>query len=554
MKFAKNKIFYGVLIVTGLIITSTLINLEKLNAGSDTHYFLFQHRVVRETILKYKQFPMWNAWQCGGFYFHGNPRSPTFNPYIILTLLFGEIAGVNFQIIASVILSGIFMYMVLENEKFGYIPSFLGALAYMSSGYLLNRIFSGHIEYVTIYSLLPLIFISARKKSVVGMSVTITAVLLSGAVGLIPYFAVFGGFVWLFETNEIRKVKKNDKLQIKIKFDFSFFKDMALILVLTVFLSAVKLLPILEIISETNYTARLADVLYHRYTPKVLLDNLISSSMGFEGNTQVGAGVLIFGLLGLIISTRKGKYISLLSFSLLILALIMNWVLSNYIILLFRATPLLSVMFNTSRVLYRFSIFIVFSLTFYSAVLLHYASKKFGSAALAIFILYFLLLIPNLLDFKSTIKVEDIEGPSKIYNSFTNIYTAEREHVSVIGNFNKLNCYDVIKTIDGYIATPLNVKEGLIVPEGIDYDFTPNKLIFRGLTDSVILNIEYDKRWKSDDAVILENWGRLQIFPNKPNVTIKYSSIWAKIGALISASTVLGLFYFRKKRIRIKFK
>ncbi len=54
----------------------------------DQHFML--NAMPRETILEFKQFPLWSPHYCGGNVMLANPQSSFLNPLYIFVLIFGE--------------------------------------------------------------------------------------------------------------------------------------------------------------------------------------------------------------------------------------------------------------------------------------------------------------------------------------------------------------------------------------------------------------------------------------------------------------------------------
>ncbi|MBM4048309.1 MAG: hypothetical protein FJ279_24670, partial [Planctomycetes bacterium] len=68
-----------------------LENLKFLADDPDWHIQATMHASVRRTILEFEQFPFRSPFVGGGFPTFGHPEDPTLSPFILPTLLFGEV-------------------------------------------------------------------------------------------------------------------------------------------------------------------------------------------------------------------------------------------------------------------------------------------------------------------------------------------------------------------------------------------------------------------------------------------------------------------------------
>lgn len=95
----KNRIYVVVLFtIIAFVFTLPIFN-DFNNWGiQDWDQHLFYHAVPRASLLKYKQVPLWNPYNCGGIVDLANPQSRTLSPTFIFILLFDVPRGIKIDI------------------------------------------------------------------------------------------------------------------------------------------------------------------------------------------------------------------------------------------------------------------------------------------------------------------------------------------------------------------------------------------------------------------------------------------------------------------------
>lgn len=83
------------------------------------------------------KFPLWNNYMISGIPFLATLHSAGFYPLNFVYLLFSDIASWSILLYLQIFLSGLFMYLFLKDLRLSKIPSLVGSLSFMFSGYMI---------------------------------------------------------------------------------------------------------------------------------------------------------------------------------------------------------------------------------------------------------------------------------------------------------------------------------------------------------------------------------------------------------------------------------
>ena len=90
------------------------------------------HELQRKTILKYRQFPFWNPYICGGEPWLAHPNSNFLTPYFLVILIFGSIRGTIFIYFLQVFAGLTGMYFLSRYYRLSYILSLLNVIFFLN--------------------------------------------------------------------------------------------------------------------------------------------------------------------------------------------------------------------------------------------------------------------------------------------------------------------------------------------------------------------------------------------------------------------------------------
>lgn len=298
-KINSHIIFNLFLFILSLFFLNSL--LHKGVILNNVHYvndLTFLSYNVKES-LNHNQLALWTPYFYSGHPLIAIPENYIFDLNFLFITLFRDIyLAMNFSIIIYLFLSGFGMYLLvyhlIRNEK----SAFISSIIYMFNGFMYSFVISGHINIIEGYSVLPFIILfvdkALRNKNWIFYSILsgifFSMQILSGSMifflytALIVFFYIF--FYWVFDLlngNFIRISTKSILIGI-------------LIIGLTLGLSAVKLLPVIEF---TKISSRAVNVSFNEFLGyPIELKNFISVLI--INNSYVGISAAI-GILGTIL-------------------------------------------------------------------------------------------------------------------------------------------------------------------------------------------------------------------------------------------------------------
>lgn len=121
-----------------------LRNLENWGI-QDWDQHTFHHAVPRETLLEYRQMPLWNPYNDGGVPMLANPESRVLAPGFLLTLVFGEVVGPKLEIPLHQLLGMLGAALLLSSFGIGAAGSLAGGLVFALNTWFSIHLAVGHI-------------------------------------------------------------------------------------------------------------------------------------------------------------------------------------------------------------------------------------------------------------------------------------------------------------------------------------------------------------------------------------------------------------------------
>lgn len=103
-----------IMILIILVSIKPLSSESKLNFNDDFFQYAGRHESIRKALLEYRVFPLRAFWFGGGYPTIGDPEDPTFNPLIIITLIFGSVMGLKIIPFIAILIGGISAYFFVK--------------------------------------------------------------------------------------------------------------------------------------------------------------------------------------------------------------------------------------------------------------------------------------------------------------------------------------------------------------------------------------------------------------------------------------------------------
>src|SRR3989338_9091212 len=124
---------------------------------------IFYCAVERETILTYRQIPLWNPYVGGGNVMLGYPYSSCFSPFFIPILFFGVLPGIKVNIFIFLFLGMVGMYFLGRELNLSGLSCLVPAIVFMCSSWLPLKMLLGHVFTMNI-AWVPWIFLFYLKS------------------------------------------------------------------------------------------------------------------------------------------------------------------------------------------------------------------------------------------------------------------------------------------------------------------------------------------------------------------------------------------------------
>ncbi len=538
----------------------------------DWDQHLFYHESPRTSMLNYGQFPLWNAHYCGGTPLLANPQSPFLSPFFLLVLLFGAVAGLKLQILFYLLLGLFGTFLAARELKAAPIPASLAAVIFMLSSWFALRVRVGHTTFFP-FALLPLAFYLYLKslqkpRWLAAAALTLAIMFLSG--GIYPFYAsllLIGGYS-LLESIGTRKLKP---ILLAIA-----------IFLLAFLLSAVKLLPMLELTSglpvqkDTQLTSA-SIFLKALFSPFQNIEQKDIESgrdsvpegaqkelatlegkmpwMWHEYSAYMGVIAAILAALSAL-SYRRNWKLLLLAMFFFMLSLgdhspVPVWKLLGTV-------PFFSSMHGPSRFIIPF-VFMIALLAASALTSLKLPKKKTVSLAMLAIVTSELLLVSIPL-LSGTFSVEPPKNLQAGSNDFIQLYTSApyvSQYPNLLQNLGTLNCYERlhIKTravpqfVDGE-PYPLFIANAYVAETNQSLNlsyFSPNKIAVSldnaeiNSTATLVINQNYYNGWKASNKREKSYKGLLaaEVTPDDKAVEFSYGPRSFAIGAVVSAAALL---------------
>jgi len=263
---AKHCLNSTIIIAVALVTLSRFITAPADYApnGQDITYaepgWIFYERYLRSSILEKGTVPLWLRTRYSGYIYVGDPQVSTYYiSSVVLVLSPNELLGIRYNIVLHMIMSGLFMYVLMNVWKQRHEASIIGAIGYMLSGFFISRVFAGHLPMIYAYPWMPLVLasfdLSYERNSAKYATLTAFSLfmqILSGGYVIFVYSSLLLG-VYAIHKLLVRLVSLHRNLRTVLKQVGQTAKLLAVIVALTLGMAALKIVPVVE---EMAYTGR----------------------------------------------------------------------------------------------------------------------------------------------------------------------------------------------------------------------------------------------------------------------------------------------------------
>lgn len=138
-------------VLAGLLLLAAvsplLMTIRNVSRNDDFLQLAARHHLLRNALLKEGGFPLRTQFLNGGFPTLGDPEDPSLSPFAALTLAFGEVAGLKLIALLLFAAGCASMYlMLLRVSGLGREAAAFGAALYGLSGWFITRLYGGNIN------------------------------------------------------------------------------------------------------------------------------------------------------------------------------------------------------------------------------------------------------------------------------------------------------------------------------------------------------------------------------------------------------------------------
>lgn len=360
--------------------------------GSDLLDLNYPFKVALAEAVKNREFPLWTPYLSNGFPLLAEGQMGAFYPPNLIFSFLPPHLALNYSLILTFILAGLFTYLYCQSIGFGRFSALSSAIIFMFSAFFITRI--KHLNLIAVSAWVPFIFWTTRKffqeqklRFALLTSIGLGLQFLAGHPQM-AFYSVFIFFLYfLFEFSF--RVKTHGLAQTLPK------SLLALIIIalLTIGISAVQVLPTLELSQQTEKTEyTLVTATAYPFHPKNLITFI---SPYYFGNPALGSYKENIKLMG--IFWENSSYIGILAFILALLACFQMlkekdkdlrfWFLAflaflSLVLMLGKYTPVFGFLwtnipgFSFFRFPSRFNLFLIFSLAIFAGRGAHFVVQK----------------------------------------------------------------------------------------------------------------------------------------------------------------------------------
>ena len=513
----------------------------------DWDYALLYSGVPWRTVLEYGQFPFWNPYYCGGARFFAHPHSAFLTPMFAFELLWGPIAGLRLEIWAHLVVGLVGMHVVAVTiHGLRRWHAVLPAVIFMLSGNYAFHTAQGHWNWMAV-AYWPWVYFSYHRALSDRRYLPLAAFLLAlmifeGATYVTVHAGLFLAVLGLFVA-----VQRAQWRPLVVA---------AAILALAPLLAAVKLVPMLQFLSESPRYIDSPETtsLYLIFTALFSHDqsNLLRLSGQYYGWWEYANYIgILSGLLSLVgLAAAWRTYWPLFGTGIFMLQLtggawstVAPWS-------LLRQLPVFDSFHVPSRFLYG----LVFSLSLFAGIGLSRVCHKRPRFRVAMYIVFALIIadlfVVNSPVFDST-AAGAIVAPDRA-PAFVQV-TGDKLRMfdTFLSNRGTLDCYEMLPFARQAIPADASEYRGEVFRTGEGtatlMSWSPNRVVVAvSGAGELTLNQNYAAGWKTEEGLPVYNHRGLittRIAPSDRVVTLYYQPPLFAWALVISCGAVLGSLY-----------
>ena len=214
--------------------------LDRNGQTDDGRLFAMLWDASRRALVDYGEWPSWNPYHCGGRPLYGDPQAPFPGPMFLLTFFWlPALVGLKLWVLAHLIFGALGARLLARDRGANAPEQLLAAALTCACGFLAEHLGGGHLSF-TPFLFLPWILLAQRRAlrdarwAVLGAGLLALTVIEGGPVPL-PLMLVVLGLDGL-----LRLADPRDRRGLLL--------SLPLLAVLFFTLSAVRLLPVLEVL------------------------------------------------------------------------------------------------------------------------------------------------------------------------------------------------------------------------------------------------------------------------------------------------------------------
>lgn len=211
----------------------------------DWDFQLHHHGVARATILDYGELPLWNPFNRSGVPMLAHPESRVLAPTFLLTLLFGEVAGLKLEVLLHLLIGLTGVYALARHWRVDEIGSIAAAFVFVFNSSFAIHLTVGHVWALS-FAWLPWLLLCyehalTKLRYSLGVSVILVVLFFSGAPYPFMVSWLLLGCYAAFTGVSQRRIAVHARL-------------LGMIVLQVGVLSAVKLVPTVELMSAFSRT------------------------------------------------------------------------------------------------------------------------------------------------------------------------------------------------------------------------------------------------------------------------------------------------------------
>jgi hypothetical protein len=501
---------------------------------------LFHHRLLIKSIFEDHQFPLWNPYTFGGIPEYSNPQFQGFSPFIIFSLVFGEFVGINLSIILSVVLAGLSMYFVTRKLGLSHVGSFFSSVVFMLNGYFWLDV-THHLPKTWSFFLFPLVYYYSIKinwKNSIILGVLFTTFLFNGEPYCLFHAILFSFLLVFFYSFDFKKAKlKNFKMNTRNIFFF------ILAIIFFAGLSSIKLIGTYEFTKKydkgySKYDLTAAHFDFNSFINSLIVKDVEQFSSQpypfWEYGAYIGIIPLLLGIIGI-----KDHWKDILIF-LIFLALSFGPSSPINLLDILQKLPI----YSQLRVPTRYVVVPIFYLCFYCSYTINELERKkliSFATLLLLFVVYDLMTIYDYTHAAFADRREDLPR----FKEFKQLRINEIQYMTIIRNYGQINGYE--PPCYGDFGTSVIENESLVIGNYSSYELKTNSLRITGVKSPILINMNYNSDFKSDNAIIINRNGIIELIPKYEDVSIYYCPSAFYFGLFMSLITFLGILLFMGK-------